>query len=70
MAIVAREWARASGEAYIRAFGFSDPSKWAPLWANWPVKLDELRAALEVRWIDAAFQSWFTMATIYVLIRR
>ncbi|MEI6416034.1 MAG: hypothetical protein WCP34_17495 [Pseudomonadota bacterium] len=38
-------WALISGENFIKAWGVSIPSRWAPLWANWESKLTEIRGA-------------------------
>jgi DNA replication protein DnaC len=43
VAAVTKEWARVSGEFYIKTWGVNSPSRWAPLWANWESKLSEIR---------------------------
>jgi len=67
MAVLVMDWARASAEASIRAYGVSAPSKWAPLWANWPAKLDEIQGAFGDGWRSADLLDELKEAPLLVL---
>ena len=67
MAVATKSWAQASAEAFIRAYGVSEPSKWAPLWANWEQKLTQIREAIRDSWRSADLMDQLKEAPLLIL---